>query len=364
MTASNKTLCDSHHLEPAPNAQRKRRILFVDDEPNVLEGLRDLLRRHRNRWDMVFLGGGQEAIDELTRSKFDILISDMRMPGVDGATLLGYAQEHHPEVVRIVLSGYTEMDAALRAVPVAQQFLTKPCKPDELENVVERATQLQSLISNDAVRSIIGRIQKLPSLPQTYSKLLHVLGNEKSGVTDVARVLEEDMAMCAKLLQLVNSAFFGLGREITNIQQAVVFLGFSMVRNLVLTAEVFEGHRTPTTAGFSFSDLERHAQLTAAIATRMLPTRRVAEDAFVAAILHDIGKLVLASELPEEYEKAIALSASHAAPLHVPSGNSMASRMPRSAPICWAYGDCPVPWSRPWPITIRRHGYRKGNWTS
>jgi putative nucleotidyltransferase with HDIG domain len=301
----------------SPSAVEKKRVLFVDDEPNILEGLKDLLRRHRRKWDMVFVGGGQEAIDELARSKFDVLVSDMRMPGVDGATLLRHAQEHHPETVRIVLSGYTELEAALRAVLVAQQFLTKPCKPDELENVVERASQLQTLIGDSVVRQLIGRIQKLPSLPQTYASLLQVLGDEKSGVADVARVLEQDMAMCAKLLQLVNSAFFGLGREITSIEHAVVFLGFSMVRNLVLTVEVFEGHRLPRISGFSFSGLERHAQLAAAIATRMMPNKRTAEDAFVAAILHDIGKLVLAAELPEEFEMAVAQAAPNAHPLHV-----------------------------------------------
>ena len=129
-----------------------KRILFVDDEPQILEGLQNLLHRHRRVWDMVFALGGEAALEELGCRPFDVIVSDMRMPLMDGATLLRRVQEQHSETVRIVLSGHVELTTALRAVSVAHQFLTKPCKPHELENVIQRACNLRALINDEMVR--------------------------------------------------------------------------------------------------------------------------------------------------------------------------------------------------------------------
>ena len=277
-----------------------KRILFVDDETRILDGLRDLLRRHRRKWDMVFASGGETALEEIERAHFDVIVSDMRMPGIDGATLLRQVQEEHPGIVRIVLSGHTELESALRAVPVAHQFLTKPCNPAVLENVIERACNLQTLVGDDVVRRVVGKLEKLPSLPRVYTALTRALVDEQTGAADVARIIEQDMAMCAKVLQLVNSAFFGIGRRITNIEQAVTYLGFNMIKNLTLSVDVFEMGHYPTFAGFSIESVQRHSVLTASLATQILAEdKRQAEDAFMAGMLHDVGKLVLALELPD-----------------------------------------------------------------
>lgn len=145
-----------------------KRVLFVDDEPNILEGLRTLLRRHRRQWEMTFAVGGPAALELLKTENFDVVVSDMRMPEVDGAALLAHVQRQQPRTVRIVLSGHTELEAALRAIPVAHQFLSKPCDAAELENVVERACALQSLVEDPKIRQAVGGIQQLPALPRVY----------------------------------------------------------------------------------------------------------------------------------------------------------------------------------------------------
>ena len=145
-------------------------------------------------------------------------------------SLLGRVQAEHPDVVRIVLSGYAELDAALRAVPVAHQFLTKPCDPELLENVIERACALQELIGDQRVRSVVGKIDKLPSLPRLYSALTRALTNPSADAATAAAILQQDVAMVAKLLQLVNSAFFGLRQRVTSVDQAVAYLGFNMIK--------------------------------------------------------------------------------------------------------------------------------------
>lgn len=280
-----------------------KRILFVDDEPNILEGLRNLLRRHRHKWDMTFAPGGPAALELLKTQNFDVIVSDMRMPEVDGAALLAHVQRQHPRTVRIVLSGHTELQAALQAIPVAHQFLSKPCDAKQLENVVERACTLQSLVEDPKIRQVVGGIQQLPALPRVYHRLMQALAEDRTQAQDVAKLLRQDMTICAKLLQIANSAFFRLARRITNIEEAVRYLGFTMVRNLALTIELFRIDTQPP--GFSFEVLQHHALRVASLAREIIANPRYADDAFMGGMLHDIGQLVLVLRLPGKFQQAL-----------------------------------------------------------
>lgn len=293
-----------------------KRILFVDDEPHILEGLQNLLRKNRRKWDMTFAVGGEAALELLQTQSFDVLVSDMRMPGVNGAQLLRYAKDHHPKTVRIILSGYMEMKMALQAVPVAHQFLSKPCDAQYLENLVERACLVQALLddADGNLRQIIGRIDRLPSIPRTYHALMQALADDQVGIDDIARLLKKDMAICAKLLQVVNSAFFRLARRIVNIEEAVRYLGFIMVRNLVLTVEVFQSAQP--LHGLSLDALQDHALRVAALARRLCGDKSQADDAFMAGLLHDIGRLIMATEIPDQMAQAQAQAAQTQIPLY------------------------------------------------
>jgi putative nucleotidyltransferase with HDIG domain len=281
----------------------KRTILFVDDEVNILEGLRTRLHRQRAKWEMLFAQSGKAALEMMSRTRVDVLVTDMRMPEMDGLTLLKHAQQAHPSVVRIVLSGHAEMEAALRAIHVAHQFLTKPCEAGVLENTVDRACNLQELINNELVRQVVGKVDNLPSPPIVYSRLMVALNNEFIGTRQVADILRNDIAMCAKTLQVVNSALFHIPRQITDIEDAVTFLGYNTIRQIALSVEVFNSHRKGRRAGPVLESMETHACLVASLASRMFSIKQQQEDAFIAGLLHDIGKLVLAAHLPSAFQE-------------------------------------------------------------
>jgi len=294
-----------------------KRILFVDDEPMILEGLQNLLRRKRKKWEMVFALGGEKAIEALEKTPFDVIVTDMRMPGIDGATLLKEVHLNYKKTVRIVLSGYSEMEAALRAIPVAHQFLSKPCKADLLDSVIERACHLQDLISDEILLKALGNIDNLPPIPRMYTALTNALVDPDTGAEDIAEILEQDMAMCAKILQIVNSSFFASAMPITNIKAAVTRLGFQMVKNLAMSLEVFKARTTPHVIGFSVDLLQEHSLLVANLAQKFLRDKRQSEDTFMAAMLHDIGQLIMATELPDQFKKAIETVKTESVPLHV-----------------------------------------------
>jgi HD-like signal output (HDOD) protein len=281
-----------------------KRVLFVDDEESILAGLRNLLRKQRTRWDMVFALGGLEALAELRAGPVDVIVSDMRMPGMDGATLLERVKQDYPMTARIVLSGHAERDAVMRAIPVTHQFLSKPCDAETLRSVVERACGLQNFLQNEVVRQAIGRLDRVPSLPRTYASITAAMGDPNVALADVARIVERDAAMSAKVLQLVNSAFFGLAQRTSSVQQAVAYLGLELLRGLALATHVF-GEAIPSIDGLSLERAEERSLLTAILARRFLAGKKEAEEAFTAAIVQDIGTLVLAVGLHDRFQEIV-----------------------------------------------------------
>ena len=276
----------------------KRRILFVDDEASVLDGLRNVLRKQRGKWDMVFALGGAAALAELDQGRFDVVVSDMRMPGLDGAALLAEVRARDPGVTRLILSGHADRDLIAKALPVAHQFLSKPCDVQVLRAVIERACGLHALLADDALRGVVGRMEHLPSPPATYMRLLALLTSPTASLATVAAVIEEDMALTAKLLQLVNSAYFGLPRQVSSIRDAIGYLGLDLVSNLTLSAHVF-AQASPGLA--ALDRLHDESLIAARLAARFAGGRPACDDAFTAGLVHDIGRVVLWTGLPAVY---------------------------------------------------------------
>jgi HD-like signal output (HDOD) protein/CheY-like chemotaxis protein len=289
------------------------RLLFVDDEPRVLDGLRQSLRSKRKVWEMVFADSGVAALHELGRGPFDVVVSDMRMPSMDGATLLAQVAELQPQAVRMILSGQMEESAAARAAAVAHRFLAKPCPSDALVDTITRALELRALLSSDQIRECVGGMNRLPSIPRTCQLLNEALRREEVALADVIAIIQQDVAMSAKVLQLVNSAFFGVSRKIISLDQAVSYLGVSTLRGLVLANSLFDQLSDDPT------QIE-HEQMRSAVAARfartLLGAAAQADAAFTAGLLHDVGGLALSCRMPQEAAQNAQLARARGIALH------------------------------------------------
>lgn len=292
-------------------------ILFVDDEQQILDGLRDLLRKQRKQWSMVFALGGQAALDELAKRPFDVVVSDMRMPGIDGAALLTHVKELYPASARIILSGHAERDSIVRALPVAHQFLNKPCDATLLRVVVERACELQRLLQNENIRCLIGKLDKLPSVPHTYWELTRLAARPDVALEDLAAVVERDPAMTVKVLQLVNSGYFGMPQKLSSVRQAVSYLGTDLLKALALSVHAFGTLSPKAPRDFSLENLQRHAVQAARMVKRMVPDPKRAGEAFTAALVHDIGRIILAVGVPDLLDEALRQERKSGKPSHL-----------------------------------------------
>ncbi len=283
---------------PVATGARKQRVLFVDDEAAILEGLRAVLRPRRREWDMVFALGGPAGLQEIHDSKFDVVVTDMRMPIIDGAALLTRVKELQPHAVRLVLSGQTDAQSALKSVFTAHQFLAKPCDPEKLRNVVQRCCELNEVLAADELKALAGDVSVLPAAPTTYLAISKALADPNTSINDVARIVEREPTLCAKVLQVANSAFFGLPRAVSSVSQAATYLGTLALRDLSLAMEAMSALQS---GKYALSTKSYAAFQTNALAVGLLgrrwfgSERRRADDAFIAGMLRDMGHLVLAT---------------------------------------------------------------------
>jgi len=238
-----------------------------------------------------------------------VVVTDMRMPGMNGAELLEVVQREYPDTIRLILSGQAETESVMKALGVSHQFLSKPCDAEVLQSTISRAFALRNLAGSEQVKGLVARINKLPTLPASYQKLVDALKNPNSSIEDVAAVISTDPAMTARLLKLVNSAYFGLQKPVADVARAGALLGLDRIMALVLGQGIFSDCDPPKVEGFSMEALWQHSVSTAAAAHRIAIAEQMDKDvvaaAFLAGMLHDIGKLVLAMGLPEQYGKVL-----------------------------------------------------------
>jgi HD-like signal output (HDOD) protein len=292
-------------------------IVFVDDDPAILDGLRVRLYKHRHDWGMKFFADGAHAIAEFESNRVDLIISDVRMPGMGGGQLLSILKERWPATIRIILSGYADATQALRLASLAHQYVAKPCEAEEMENVIERCFLLQELLEGDSLRDIVGRIGRLPATPKVYARLQTALAAPDVNADDIGRIVSADAAIAGKVLQITNSAFFRLRKPIVRIKDAVTYLGFATIRNLVMSAEIFAEWKMPAVLAGEVDPehMQRHAQLTAQACQSLAAGKVSPDDAWLAGLVHDIGYKILTLECPEELKRAIVLSQGHGEPL-------------------------------------------------
>jgi putative nucleotidyltransferase with HDIG domain len=286
-----------------------KRVLFVDDEPRVLEGLKRMLRPLREEWTMEFARGGREALRHLSESHYHVLVTEMRMPDIDGIALLQEAIRISPQTVRIALSAGADLDLTLRSASLAHQYLVKPCDVHTMQATVEKALTLQSILDDPSLTGLIGRVKSLPSPPAIYYQLMDAVRCDAISAGDLGLIIAQDLGMTAKVLQLANSPLFAPNRVIGSPEQAVIYLGVDTVRALAISESVFSQFGRRNHPGFSPEELRDHSFKVATLARKIARERRLAPqfcaDIFLGGLMHDIGKLLLGSNFPAEYQEVV-----------------------------------------------------------
>ncbi len=297
-------------------ADHRPGVLLVDDDERLLVGLVAALRGMRDSIRLHTAVGAAAALELLAQGDFDLIVTDMSMPGMNGAQLLGRVADEHPHVIRMFLSGGVDRSVGVQSTAISHRFLMKPCDPEQLIQAVESALQARHLLGRRRLRKLAGAVGALPSPPGIFEELSRALDAPTSSTKTVARVLMRDPALCGVVLKTVNSAYFGLPRSIDSIEEAVTRLGFSVVRSLVLHASLCAGDPSRVgAAGLSIDRLQRHAVATANASARLAGQASGRSSAFTAGLLSTVGLTVLALRTPDELRKTLSMARDQARPL-------------------------------------------------
>lgn len=287
----------------------KRAILFVDDEPDILRGLQRASRRFREEFDFHFAEGGQAALATLENTPIDAVVSDMRMPGIDGATLLEKVSIRWPGALRFILSGFSAEEAVLRTVGPAHQFLSKPCNIDTVISALQRSLKLREHIHNDAVTSLISGFQNLPTPSRAFRELLQKLDDPKTTLDKVTGHLEHDIGLSAQILKLTNSAYFSLPTHVSTVERAVHLLGIETIKALAMVSGFFSIFKGNHIQEKQIENLSSKSILIGNLAYEIARNdgyeKAQADQARCAGFLAHTGSLALICGYPNDFARAI-----------------------------------------------------------
>lgn len=283
-----------------------RTVLFVDDEENILRSLRRCF--FDSKIIVHYALGAEEAYAILSVHKIDMVVSDMRMPNVDGYELLSCVKEKYPHIVRIFLSGYSDKGQLLKTLSngIVKAYLYKPWDNDELIARLEHYFSLYENLQEDGIEQVINRISTLPVLSSTYQKFFNLVKNQAE-LGEIARTIETNAPYTANLLKLANSAIYSLSTS--SVKQALVCLGVVVAKDIIMSTEVFNVLRVNgTILENEYDTFVKHSEISNIVfhqLYRLNYGQKVPEEFETVCLLHDIGKLVILHFFPEQYEEVI-----------------------------------------------------------
>ncbi|WP_027857561.1 HDOD domain-containing protein [Marinobacterium jannaschii] len=281
------------------------KILFIDDEINILNSLRRLMRRYRQDWECEFCNDPFQAVELFTQQSYDLIVSDMRMPGMNGSKVLAEASRLQPGSIRVILSGYSEQDSFIEASKWCHIFMPKPYDEESIQSLLKRARVLKEMHLEQSEKQRLGGLSELPVLPEIYQEVDLLLGQEDFSAAQLGALITREPVMLAKIIQLANSAFFALPEPVASAEEAVVALGTDVIRGLVLNLGLLKSNRLIDESSHRLF-LNRSLEI-AAMAMQVADVagggRAEREAVFNAGMLNCLGKLVLLCEASMDTEQ-------------------------------------------------------------
>jgi len=278
----------------------KKNILFVDDNENIISGIQRQLRPYREQWQLFFADSGRQALELMAQQPIDLIVSDMMMPEMRGDELLKKVSEQYPGTVRMILSGFADENTLKNGLEAAHQYISKPCTAETLREVISQIFKIQACVRNPLIVAEIGDANQLPSLPKVYQALNAAIADENTNAGDIAEIFASDMVLSAKLLQLVNSPYFGLNRVVSSLTDAINLIGIKKLNNLVLSVHVktaFPVNNPEVEAYMEYlwKDSSRVSELARLIALSENQQEDRPDQAYLGGLLHNMGLLIFLS---------------------------------------------------------------------
>ncbi len=281
-------------------------ILFLDDEDAILASLRSLFRREG--YTLHFFHSGPEALTFLQHNSVEAIVTDMRMPDMNGAEFLKRATNICPAAVRIMLSGYEDKAVVISALSdgLAQYYVLKPWDDVGFRTLIRQAVRLQQSPLDQRLKEMFCTSTILQSQPKFHVHLLEMLSKEESSLNDIVEAIENSPVVVAKLLRVANSVYFAARNPITTVREAAIFIGVKYIINLVMAIETFQSVGKGIDSKYThFVEEIWSTSLRRAAIAKMIGEQWKGFNnghlSYVTSLLQDIGYAVRLSSEPEKY---------------------------------------------------------------
>jgi putative nucleotidyltransferase with HDIG domain len=297
----------------------RSRILFVDDEPLMREYYSTLGAVLEKDYEVFTAASGQEGLEFLTNTPVDIVVSDLVMPEMDGHEFMTRVAREHPESMRIVISAYDDQLTVAQCLMFGHRYFNKRIDLANLATILKRIGRLKHQVGTAKLKKVISGLGTLPTVPRLYFQLTEALNSPFSSLQEMADIVQQDVGLTVKLLQIANSAYFGMARRIITPLEAVQVIGIEVLRGIVLCVHAFKFYEERSIRSLSATELWNHSLLTAHGARKLaefenLP-REQCDAAFISGLLHDIGKLIMAANADADYLQVVQRSRSEEIPI-------------------------------------------------
>jgi HD-like signal output (HDOD) protein len=296
------------------------RILYLEESPELVAELVNELRQHKF-WEVAHAENLEEARNLARKQPVDVALLSATMPDTDPVQVAEELTQLHPKLTTFILAPDAESGGGLAYASGRFQFLPKPCNPQALISAVERTALLVSWLNNNTTLALVSGLHSLPTIPSNYQGVIRTIHSPDSSIQDIGEAISKDMGITSRVLQVANSAYYGYSKKITSPTEAAQLLGIETLRSLVRYTHVLNNFPQTPASNAIFDKVWRHSIGVAAIARRiaMLETNNetLAEEAFTAGLLHDIGKLILIGIKPDEYKEVIRQAAEAKTPIHL-----------------------------------------------
>ena len=297
-----------------------KRILFVEDSDLLREMYAVMLGRERDSWEVKTAADGRSALELMQQRPFDVVASDMRMPGMDGIELLNEVSRLYPQTSRLIISGVSDQAEAADTLGSTHQFILKPVEVKTLRAALVRISGLDAYLKDEKLKALAARLRVLPSFPSLYLEIMRAIETPDAPLQNLDGLILKDPGLTAKILQIANSAAFGMPGKIQDPFRAIQRLGLNTIRSLALSSHVFGSFAPSQMKNFSADALWAHLMKSGEIARAIMQAEHADPDdieaAFTAGMLHDMGKLMLADSLPREFQNALTHASTRQVPFH------------------------------------------------
>jgi HD-like signal output (HDOD) protein len=287
----------------------KPSILFVANESDEVLALQSELSQSCPDWNVEFVSDSRAALARLVAGTYDVIFLDTRLSSGCALALLDTVWQTHPETLRFVCTRSPDQALTLKCVWNSHRLFTDPLTPESIRSATHRALELRGWQSDPAVQARVSRMRVFPAMPSLYFKVAKIIESPEATVEAVAQLIESDLAISTQLIRVVNSAYYGYEGKISRMHEAIQVLGFGAIKSLVLAVQAFAQMDGVKPVYFSIEKVWRHGLAVAKWAREIAEFESndplLAEHAYTAGLLHDIGKVVFAANLNADYDAAL-----------------------------------------------------------